>query len=158
MRLLEVLAKLCAIAAGVLLTVVTLMTCVSLLGRNLIGTSIVGDFELSGAAAGAAIALFMPWCQLQRGNIIVDFFTAKAGERTIAGLDRFGALLLGLTMALLAWRTTLGGINAWKSGSGTMLIGFPEWIVYAGMVPPLALTAVIGLAQALRGFAPPASE
>ena len=158
MRLLEVLAKLCAIAAGVLLTVVTLMTCVSLLGRNLIGTSIVGDFELSGAAAGAAIALFMPWCQLQRGNIIVDFFTAKAGERTIAGLDRFGALLLGLTMALLAWRTTLGGINAWKSGSGTMLIGFPEWIVYAGMVPPLALTAVIGLAQALRGFPPPASE
>jgi TRAP-type C4-dicarboxylate transport system permease small subunit len=157
-RLLEVLAKLCAIAAGVLLTVVTLMTCVSLLGRNLIGTSIVGDFELSGAAAGAAIALFMPWCQLQRGNIIVDFFTAKAGERTIAGLDRFGALLLGLTMALLAWRTTLGGINAWKSGSGTMLIGFPEWIVYAGMVPPLALTAVIGLAQALRGFPPPASE
>ena len=152
------LAKLCAIAAGVLLTVVTLMTCVSLLGRNLIGTSIVGDFELSGAAAGAAIALFMPWCQLQRGNIIVDFFTAKAGPRTIAGLDRFGALLLGLTMALLAWRTTLGGINAWKSGSGTMLIGFPEWIVYAGMVPPLALTAVIGLAQALRGFAPPASE
>ena len=152
------LAKLCAIAAGVLLTAVTLMTCVSLLGRNLIGTSIVGDFELSGAAAGAAIALFMPWCQLQRGNIIVDFFTAKAGPRTIAGLDRFGALLLGLTMALLAWRTTLGGLNAWKSGSGTMLIGFPEWIVYAGMVPPLVLTAVIGLAQALRGFAPPASE
>ena len=152
------LAKLCAIAAGVLLTVVTLMTCVSLLGRNLIGASIVGDFELSGAAAGAAIALFMPWCQYQRGNIIVDFFTAKSGERTIAGLDRFGALLLGLTMALLAWRTTLGGLNAWKSGSGTMLIGFPEWIVYAGMVPPLVLTAVIGLAQALRGFPPPASE
>ena len=152
------LAKLCAIAAGVLLTVVTLMTCVSLLGRNLIGATIVGDFELSGAAAGAAIALFMPWCQYQRGNIIVDFFTAKAGERTIAGLDRFGALLLGLTMALLAWRTTLGGINAWKSGSGTMLIGFPEWIVYVGMVPPLALAAVIGIAQAVRGFPPPAAE
>jgi hypothetical protein len=45
------LAKLCAIAAGVLLTVVTLMTCVSLLGRNLVGSTIVGDFELSGAAA-----------------------------------------------------------------------------------------------------------
>jgi TRAP-type C4-dicarboxylate transport system permease small subunit len=158
LRLLEMLAKLCAIAAGVLLTVVTLMTCVSLLGRNLIGATIVGDFELSGAAAGAAIALFMPWCQLQRGNIIVDFFTAKSSQRTIAGLDRFGALLLGLTMALLTWRTTLGGINAWKSGSGTMLIGFPEWIVYVGMVPPLALTAVIGIAQAVRGFPPPAAE
>ena len=146
------LAKLCAIAAGVLLTVVTLMTCVSLLGRNLIGATIVGDFELSGAAAGAAIALFMPWCQLQRGNIIVDFFTAKSGERTIARLDRFGALLLGLTMALLTWRTTIGGLNAWQSQSGTMMIGFPEWIIYCAMVPPMALCVAIGLSQALRGL------
>ena len=154
MRLLETLAKLCAIAAGVLLTAMTLMTCVSLIGRNLIGLTIVGDFELSGAAAGAAVALFMPWCQARRGNIIVDFFTAKASERTVQGLDRFGALLLGLTMALLTWRTTLGGLNAWKSGSGTMLIGFPEWVIYVAMVPPIALTAVIGLFQAWRGFAP----
>ena len=154
MRLLETLAKLCAIAAGVLLTAMTLMTCVSLIGRNLIGLTIGGDYELSGAAAGAAVALFMPWCQARRGNIIVDFFTAKASERTVQGLDRFGALLLGLTMALLTWRTTLGGLNAWKSGSGTMLIGFPEWVIYVAMVPPIALTAVIGLFQAWRGFAP----
>ena len=158
MRPLQSLAKLCAILAGVLLTVVTLMTCVSLIGRNLIGLTIVGDFELVGAAAGAAIALFMPWCQAQRGNIIGDFFTARASPRTIAGLDRFGALLLGLAMALLAWRTTLGGLNAWKSGSGTMLIGFPEWVIYSVMVPPLALTAVIALVQAWRGFPPPIEE
>ena len=158
MRLLESLAKLCAILAGVLLTVVTLMTCGSLIGRNLLGATIVGDFELVGAAAGAAIALFMPWCQAQRGNIIVDFFTAKASRRTIGRLDRCGALLLGLAMALLAWRTTLGGLNAWKSGSGTMLIGFPEWVIYSVMVPPLALTAVIALVQAWRGFPPPIEE
>ena len=158
MRPLQSLAKLCAILAGVLLTVVTLMTCVSLIGRNLIGLTIVGDFELVGAAAGAAIALFMPWCQAQRGNIIVDFFTARASPRTTARLDRFGALLLGVAMALLAWRTTLGGLNAWKTGSGTMLIGFPEWVIYTTMVPPLALTAVIAFVQAWRGFPPPIEE
>ena len=158
MRPLQSLAKLCAIAAGVLLTAVTLMTCISLIGRNWIGLTIVGDFELSGAAAGAAIALFMPWCQVQRGNIIVDFFTAKASQRTIDKLDRFGALLLALVMALLTWRTTIGGVNAWKSGSGTMLIGFPEWVIYLAMVPPLALTAAIAFVQAWRGFAPPPEE
>ena len=158
MRHLQTLAKLCAILAGVLLTAVTLMTCVSLIGRNLIGMTIVGDFELAGAAAGAAVALFMPWCQAQRGNIIVDFFTAKASPRTTERLDRFGALLLALVMALLAWRTTLGGINAWKSGSGTMLIGFPEWLIYVPMVPPLALTAAIAFVQAWRGFPPPIEE
>ena len=136
MRLLEKLAKLCAILAGVLLTAITLMTCGSLIGRNTIGVTIVGAFELTGVAAGAAIALFMPWCQLRRGNIIVDFFTAKASDATNAMLDRFGALLLGGSMALLAWRATLGGMNAYNTHSGTMMIGFPEWIVYAAMVPP----------------------
>jgi TRAP-type C4-dicarboxylate transport system permease small subunit len=153
-RALEILAKLCAIAAGLLLTAVTLMTCGSLVGRNLGGMTIVGDFELSGAAAGAAIALFMPWCQLERGNIIVDFFTVRASAATRERLDRAGALLLALVMALLAWRTTLGGFSAWRSGSGTMLMGFPNWIIFAAMVPPLGLTALIGLAQALRGFEP----
>jgi TRAP-type C4-dicarboxylate transport system permease small subunit len=152
MRLIENLAKLCAIAAGVLLTVITLMTCVSLLGRNTIGMTIVGDFELSAAAAGAAVALFLPWCQLRRGNIIVDFFTARASDRTNAWLDRLGALLFALALALMTWRTAIGGLDAWRSQSGTMMMGLPEWIVYAAMVPPLALCVVIGLTQAVRGF------
>ncbi len=152
MKLLESLAKLCAIAAGVLLTLITLMTCVSLIGRNTVGWTIVGDFELSGSAAGAAIALFLPWCQVRRGNIIVDFFTAKASGETNARLDRFGALMLALCMALMTWRSAIGGLNAWTSKAGSMMLGFPEWVVYVGIVPPLALTAVIAFVQAVRGF------
>ena len=152
MKTLEWLARACAVAAGVLLIVITLMTCISLIGRNTTGWSIVGAFELSGSAAGAAIALFMPWCQVRRGNIIVDFFTAKSSAATQDWLDRFGALLLALAMGLMAWRTGIGGVNAWKSGAGSMIMGFPEWIVYVGMVPPLALTALIALVQAFRGF------
>jgi TRAP-type C4-dicarboxylate transport system permease small subunit len=150
--LLEKLAKLCAVLAGVLLTVITLMTCVSLIGRNTTGWTLVGDIELAGAAAGAAVALFMPWCQWRRGNIMVDFFTAKASEATQDKLDRFGALLLGLAMALMTWRTAIGGMSAWTSKAGSMMLGFPDWIVYLGMVPPLALTAVIAFVQAARGF------
>jgi TRAP-type C4-dicarboxylate transport system permease small subunit len=146
------LAKFFAILAGVLLTAITLMTCVSLIGRNTIGITLSGDFELTGVAAGAAIALFLPWCQIKRGNIIVDFFTAKASARTTAWLDRFGAFLFAVALGLLAWRTTLGGINAFNTQSGTMMLGFPEWIVYVCMVPPLALTAVIALSQCVMGF------
>ena len=150
MRTLEFLAKFCAILAGVLLTAITLMTCASLIGRNTIGLTLAGDFELTGVVAGAAIALFMPWCQLRRGNIIVDFFTAKASAQTNQRLDQFGALLVALMMALLAWRSTVGGLSAFSNKSGTMMMGFPEWIVYTAMVPPLALTAVIALCQAVR--------
>jgi len=152
MRVLEALAKLCAILAGLLLTVITLMTCVSLVGRNTTGWTIVGDFELSGAAAGAAIALFLPWCQMRRGNIIVDFFTSRASASTNAALDRLGALLFALALGLLAWRTTIGGLNAWNSQATTMMLGLPEWIVYVFMVPPLVLCTVIGAWQAVAGF------
>ena len=43
-------------------------------------------------------------------------------------------------MALMAWRTGIGGLSAWNNQSGSMMLGFPEWIVYACMVPPLLLT------------------
>ena len=152
MRVLEWLARWCAVGAGLLMTGVTLVTCGNLIGRNTIGVSMAGDFELTGVAAGAAVAMFLPWCQVQRGNIIVDFFTAKASPATTARLDRLGAGLLGLVIAFLAWRTAIGGINAWKSQAGTMMLGFPEWIIYACMVPPLVLTALVALAQAVRGF------
>jgi TRAP-type C4-dicarboxylate transport system permease small subunit len=158
MKLLELLARACAIAAGLLLTVITLMTCISLVGRNTTGWTIAGDFELTGAAAGAAIALFLPWCQVRRGNIIVDFFTAKASAGTNMTLDRLGALLLAVVMALLAWRSAIGGWNAWTSHSGSMMLGFPDWIVYCGIVPALALTAAIGLMQGLRGFGDEVNE
>ena len=158
LRVLEHLAKFCAILAGFILTGITLMTCASLVGRNTTGTTLVGDFELTGVAAGAAIALFLPWCQSKRGNIIVDFFTARASARTNARLDRFGACLVGLSLALLAWRAGFGGLSSWRAQSTTMMLGFPEWIVYAFMVPPMVLTAVIGIWQGLFGFGDEAGE
>jgi TRAP-type C4-dicarboxylate transport system permease small subunit len=156
MKLLDALARLCAIVAGLLLTAITLMTCASLIGRNTTGWTIVGDFELTGFAAGAAIALFLPICQLRRANIIVDFFTQRAQPATRNGLDRLGALLLGGAMALLAWRTLLGGLDAWRTHAESMMLGFPEWVVYCFLVPPLVLTAVIALLQAAAGFPPDA--
>ena len=149
MRILSALAHLCAILAGLLLTGITLMTCVSLIGRNTTGWTINGDFELTGVATGAAIALFMPLCQLKKGHIIVDFFTARASEATNRQLDRLGALCVSAVFALLAWRTVLGGINAYDTFSGTMMLGFPEWVVYAAMVPPFIVCSLIALLQAL---------
>jgi TRAP-type C4-dicarboxylate transport system permease small subunit len=152
---LETLAKLCAVLAGLLLTIITLMTCASVIGRNTTGDAITGDFELTAVTAGAAIALFMPFCQLRRGNIIVDFFTTRLPERTNARLDRLGAGLLALVFVLLAWRTTLGGLNSYNTHSETQILGFPEWVTFALMVPAFVLTALIGLHQSLFGFVDP---
>jgi TRAP-type C4-dicarboxylate transport system permease small subunit len=148
LKFLSFLAQACAVLAGVILTGVTLVTCASLIGRNTTGWTLLGDYELTAVAAGAAVALFMPWCQLRRQNIIVDFFTARASSAVNARLDRFGALLLSAMFLVLAWRTATGGLSAHRSMTTTMMLGFPEWITYAAMVPPLLLTGVIALVQA----------
>ena len=133
---------------GSVLLGIVLLTSASVLGRNLLQLTLVGDFEITGLACGIAVALFMPWCQLRRGNILVDFFTGRASATTVAWLDRCAALLLGLCMTGLAWRAALGGLNAYSNASSSMLLGMPHWWVYAGMVPALALTGLIGLHQA----------
>lgn len=154
--MLERLARLSALLAGALVSFMVMLTSTSIIGRETIGRTITGDFELVGLATGAAVGLFMPLCQLHRGNIVVDFFTSRAPPRLNAALDRIGALLLGLACALLAWRAALGGLSSWNSNASTMLLGVPEWWAYAPMVPGFGLTAVIALHQALFGFSQPA--
>ena len=151
----EKLANFCAILAGLLMTLITVLTCISIIGRETMGKTVPGDFELVGLATGAAIGLFMPLCQLQRGNIIVDFFTARVPHHINARLDRLGALLLALCFALMAWRAALGGLNSWQTNSSTMLLGVPEWVAYITMVPAFALTALIAVYQSLFGFGDP---
>jgi TRAP-type C4-dicarboxylate transport system permease small subunit len=151
---LERLARLCSILGGLLLTALMLMTCYSLIGRNFFETALIGDFELTGIGSGAAIALFMPLCQLKRDNIIVDFFTANRSAAFNHKLDRFGDLLMALIFALLSWRCALAAINARETLGASMLLGFPDWIVFTSMSIPFALTAVIAAMQALSKFKP----
>jgi TRAP-type C4-dicarboxylate transport system permease small subunit len=152
LRVLEILAKACALAAGALVALMVVITCGSIIGRETVGRTLTGDFELVGLATGAAVGLFMPLCQFHRGNIVVDVFTAKAPPAVNTALERIGAFLLGACCALLSWRAALGGLSSYESGSTTMLLGVPEWYAYAPMVPGFALTAVIAFWQAFAGF------
>jgi TRAP-type C4-dicarboxylate transport system permease small subunit len=149
-RLLDALARTFAFAGGAVLVGVTAMSVVSIAGRTLLGTPVPGDFELVQVASATAIAAFLPWAQLRRANIIVDFFTTRASPRVQAALDALGALLLAAVMGLLAWRTVLGLLTVKASREITMIVGFPVWIGYAAIVPSLVLAAVIGVHTALE--------
>ena len=151
---LERLARLCSILGGLLMTALMLMTCYSLIGRNVLDTALIGDFELTGIGSGMAIALFMPICQFKHDNIIVDFFTANRSARFNHRLDRFGDLLMTVIFFLLSWRCALAAINAKETMGASMLLGFPDWIVFTGMSIPFGLTALIAAMQAFSKFNP----
>jgi TRAP-type C4-dicarboxylate transport system permease small subunit len=151
-RALDVLARAFAFAGGVVLVAMTGMSVVSIAGRTVLSRPLAGDFELVQVGCAAAVAAFLPYCQLRRGNIIVDFFTVRAGPRVQASLDALGAVLLAAVMALLAWRTAAGMLTVKAAGEITMIVGFPVWLGYAAIVPSLALTALVGLATALEAL------
>jgi TRAP-type C4-dicarboxylate transport system permease small subunit len=156
-RLLDVLARTFAFLGGAVLVGITLMSVTSITGRALLGKPVPGDFELVQLGSAVAIAAFLPYCQLRRGNIIVDFFTTRASARAQAVLDALGALLFSAVMALLAWRTTLGFMTVKASHEVTMIVGFPVWIGYAAIVPSLVLATLVGLQTAIAYATAPRS-
>lgn len=131
-----------AIAAGVAVLVV-----VSIAGRATMSRPIQGDVELTQFGVALCISLALPWCQWQRANLIVDFFTQRLGERRNAVLDGIGALLMAAMYALLAWRTGAGAVSVREAFEATMILDLPMWWVYASLAPGLALAALIALRQ-----------
>ena len=157
-RLLEHAAKALAIAGGLVLTGVTLMSLYSVVMRNLAGAPIQGDFELVQMGCAVAVAAFLPFTQLRNGNVFVDFFTARASDRTKARLDGMGALLVGLALALISWRTGVGGLDAFRNGETTMIMALPIWWGYAAMTPSLAVAALAALHSAWRHWTQPPAQ
>lgn len=149
-RLLDFLAKALAVLGGVVLLAATALTVVSVIGRWRADAPIVGDVELMQVACAVAVALFLPYCQLRGGHIIVDFFTARAAARTRGRLDAVGSAMLALAMLLLAWRAGVGVAEMKATGETTMVTGFPVWLTYLAMVPGLMLSGVIALVMAWR--------
>ena len=139
-----------ALLGGIVLMLIALMTVASVIGRAAFGKPVPGDIELTQYAIAVAISAFLPYCLFSGGNLIVDFFTAKAKQRTKRLLDAIGALTLAFAMGLFAWRTTVGMLSVKEAGETSMVISVPLWWTYAGMAPCFALATLAALALAVK--------
>jgi len=144
-RTLLVLARALSWFGGSVLVAMLGLSVVSVVGRKFFDSPVQGDFELVQLGCAVCVACFLPWCQIEKGHVIVDFFTMKLSPRASARLDAIGALLLALCAALLAWRLALGTVSVWTNQETTMILGAPIWLGYAPLVPAFALLAATGL-------------
>ncbi len=101
-RVIERAAKILAVFGGMIALAVAAMVVVSVLRRWLFSSPVPGDFELAQIGTAVAVFAFLPYCQIVRGNIVVDTFTAHLRARLLHRIDGLWDLVYAAAMALVA--------------------------------------------------------
>jgi TRAP-type C4-dicarboxylate transport system permease small subunit len=149
-RLVERVARACAVAGGLVLLGMALMTCVSVLTRLFAGRPIFGIFELVELFTGIAVLSFFPYTHVTRGNVVAEFFTQKLPPRLRALLELVAdAGFLGIA-AFAFWRVAAGLEESLGSLNRSFVLNLPEWVFYGPATLWLALLVVVSVAVLLR--------
>lgn len=140
--MLYLIAQTLAVAGGLIMTALALMTVVSVLGRWLFSKPIDGDFELISIGTALAVFMFLPYCHMRRGNVLVDLFLAWTPQRFQSALDVASGLLFAALAALLGWRTIYGGIEVYTYQETSYILALPTWWGYPMAVASLFLLSL----------------
>ena len=141
-RFLYDLAYILAILGGIILVIVILINFISILSRIILLNPLVGDFELVEIGSAIAISSFLPLCHLKKGNVIVDFITAKLNFKKIAFLDCISSVIYGLIALFFTWRMFFGARDMYNYQEETMLLQFPIWIPFLPVTFSFGLLSV----------------
>jgi TRAP-type C4-dicarboxylate transport system permease small subunit len=153
-RLIQSLARLTALAGGVVLIGLIVITTLSIVGRSvnkffhsdffgqtLTGLSqwvldlgvgeINGSYELLEAGVAFAIFSFLPICQLYGSHATVDVFTSFLSRRTNRWIVAFWEVMLAAVILLII-NQLFGGMERYiRNGQTTLFLQFPVWWAYA---------------------------
>lgn len=155
-RLIRRMALVLAIAGGVVLVMLVVLTAVSITGRALIGiglSPVPGIYELVELGTAFAVFSFLPWCQLNRGHVAVDMVLKPFGARVNGVAVLAGDVLMTGAAAIIAWRLWAGMLDKLSYGETTYILGLPLWIGYAAALVGAAMFFVSGGYMAWRGAA-----
>lgn len=151
-RVLYRLSAALAVFGGLLLFAMALLTTISVAGRWLLANPIRGDFELVAIGTGIGIFAFLPYCQLTRGNIVVDFFMSPAPLRARTFADIIGGVLYLVIAIILTWRLYLGGWDMYEYNELSMTINFPRWTSFPFAFVMLCLLVAVTVYTVVRSI------
>ncbi len=151
-RVLFAVTRIFALCGGLVLCAMALLTTVSVTGRSFLNAPVMGDFELIAVGTGVGVFLFLPYCQLVRENVIVDFFLSAAPFRVKAFFDTAGNLLYGVIIAVMTWRMSLGGVDFYNADQMTMILEIPRWWTFPAAILCLVLLLAVCIYTVVRSI------
>ncbi|WP_298256052.1 TRAP transporter small permease [uncultured Litoreibacter sp.] len=166
------ICRLCAYFGGIVLVAAALVTMASVIGRYFLFAGlgpIRGDFELVEMSCAIGIFTFLPWCQMNRGNVTVDVLVNRFPLRVQSLFGLLGDLSITVLSALIFWRIYLGFGEKFPYGSDSLRaalhmgtkpfypettyeLEMPVWIPYALSTLGAALFFVVSLYTVWRAL------
>ena len=147
-RLIALAAKVLAMFGGAVALAVAAVVVVSILRRWLFSQPIPGDFELAQIGTAVAVFAFLPYCQVVRGNIVVDTFTSALPARWRGRIDALWDAVYAAAMGFVAVCLTRGTLDTFASHEVSMVLRIPVWPGVAFGAFSCAFLAIVSLATA----------
>jgi len=135
LRLLDRAAQVSAFIGMLVLLFISLAVTANVLMRWLFGSPLNGVGDLSGLATIIAISAALPLCLTHQGNINVDLLGKAMGGPINRTLDAFGAFVLLLFVAGIAWQLVGFAQGKMTAGETTWILGWkvaPWWWAAVG--------------------------
>ena len=134
-----------ALAGGVLLLCAMLFVSANVVSAAVFGAPVLGDTEVVELLGAVAISAFLPYCHLERANVIIELIERLVAARVTALLDFAASVLFSVVAAIVLWRLIAGGIDAHMADDATMFLRIPLAIGYLGAILPCTLWVVVAL-------------
>jgi TRAP-type C4-dicarboxylate transport system permease small subunit len=136
-RVIGTIARILAVAGGIVLVALAVMSVVSIVGRAFTRMGlgpVPGDFELVEAGCAVAVFAFLPWCQFRQANVTVDILASYLPTRVWASLAVIGNVAMSIISLIVTWQLWLGFRDKLAYGETSMILQMPVWWGYAAGV------------------------
>jgi len=140
--------------AGMILAATATLVVANILGRALLGQSILGTYEMVGFFTAAVVGLSLSRCALENGHIAVGIFVEKLPESVQKVLHLVINIPVVIFLAVVAYNLYLYGFQIAASGEvspTTQMIFHPFIYMVAFGFLVLALTVLLKLLQQFKG-------
>lgn len=144
-----------ALLGGLLLVIVTIITCVSIIGRAFVPLNIGlgpirGIYDITEIGMAAAVFAFLPLCQYERGHAAVDLFANVIPPTINRFLDLLFDIGMFIVASVVAWRLYLGMLDKLRYHETTLIAQIPVWQGYAASLVGAVAFAIVAAFCILR--------
>ena len=135
-RLADFIARGLAFVGGAVLLLITVITCISIIGRAFVPLDIGigpirGIYDITEIGMAAAVFAFLPWAQMRETHARVDLLQPMMSAKLNLTLDLIFNIGMAFVAAVGTWRLYLGMMDKLSYGETTLIAQIPVWQGFA---------------------------